>query len=378
MIELHIRQTLGKLTGRLGRVTLGVFDVQTAAHQGVDAKNLLVARTAVQVLAESSVGLIVTNGEPRANVSNHTVGADFNYRNSHLPGGKTLAAHTYAILTDSALAGGRDTDFGVTVSYPNEPVFFQTNNRRIGNRFDPGLGFVPRAGIYESQTQFGYTWLPEAHGVRSIVLSTQLYWTFDLQGQIVSEDHDLPALEIQTTSGDQLDLEYTRTRERLDAPFEIQPGIIIPVGDYTWGRLMATLSSARSRAVSGKLTVRDQGFYTGHRRDYRASVEWRASRFFFTSLSATLQQVRLPQGDFTVRVGQAQAIYNFSPDLQFNLLAQYDNLSASVGVNFRIKWIVQPGNEIFFVVNQGYDTSFDRFRPTQNAAAMKAAWTFRF
>ncbi len=368
----------GKISGRLGRVTMGLFDVQTDAHNGVNPKNLLVARAAVEVLSESSVGLLVTNGDPRANVSNHTVGADFNFRNSHLAGGKTLAAHTYAILTDSALAGGRDTDFGVTIDYPNEPVFFQSNNRRIGTRFDPGLGFVPRAGIYESQTQFGYTWLPEAHGVRSILLNAQLYWTVDLSGQIVSEDHDLPALEIQSTSGDQLDLEYTRTRERLDVPFEIQPGIIIPVGDYTWGRIMATLSSARSRALSGNLTVRDQGFYTGHRRDYRASVEWRASRFFFASLSGTLQQVRLPQGDFTVRVGQAQAIYNFSPDLQLNLLAQYDNLSASVGVNFRIKWIVRPGDELFFIVNQGYDTSFDSFRPTANQTSLKGAWTIRF
>ena len=47
-------------------------------------------------------------------------------------------------------------------------------------------------------------------------------------------------------------------------------------------------------------------------------------------------------------------------------------------MNFRLKWIVQPGNEVFFIVNQGYDTSFDRFRPTQNDTSMKAAWTFRF
>lgn len=367
-----------KLTGRLGRVTLGVFDVQTAAHQGVDAKNLLVARTAVQVLDESSVGLLVTNGEPRANVSNHTVGADFNYRNSHLPGGRTLAAHTYAILTDSELAGGRDTDFGVTVSYPNEPFFLLTDNRRIGARFDPGLGFVPRAGIYESYNQFGYTWRPEAHGVRSINLAAQLYWTLDLHNQIVSEDHDVPVLEIETITGERLEFQYTRTRERLDAPFDIQPGISIPVADYTWGRIQASVGTARNRALSARLLVRDQGFFTGHRRDCRATVEWRASRFFYTSFSGQLQQVRLPQGNFDVRVGEAQAIVNFSPDLQLNLLAQYDNLSDSVGVNFRVKWIVQPGNEIFFVVNQGYDTSFDSFRPTANQTSLKGAWTYRF
>jgi Domain of unknown function (DUF5916) len=368
----------GKVSGRLGRVTLGLFDVQTEAHNGVDPKNLFVARTAVEVLSESNVGLLVTNGDPRANVSNHTVGADFNFRNSHLPGGKTLAAHTYAIVTDSELAGGRDTDFGVSVSYPNEPFFMLSDNRRIGSRFDPGLGFVPRAGIYESFNQAGYIWLPEAHGVRSIYLSAQAYWTLDLKGQVVSEDHDLPVLEIESTLGDQLFIEYTRTRERLDEPFEIQPGISIPVDDYTWGRIQVGINTARSRSVSVNVRVRDQGFYTGHRRDYGAAVEWRASRFFFTSLSATLQQVRLPEGDFDVRVGQFQAIYNFSTDLQFNLLAQYDNLSASVGVNFRVKYIIKPGDELFFIVDQGYDTSLDSFRPTTNQTSLKGAWTIRF
>ena len=63
---------------------------------------------------------------------------------------------------------------------------------------------------------------------------------------------------------------------------------------------------------------------------------------------------------------------------QLSLLGQYDNFSDSLGVNFRLKWIVQPGNEVFFVVNQGYDTSLDRFRPAGNETSLKGAWTFRF
>ena len=79
-----------------------------------------------------------------------------------------------------------------------------------------------------------------------------------------------------------------------------------------------------------------------------------------------------------MRSGSARVSYTFSPDLQLSLLGQYDNISHQLGVNFRIKWIVQPGDEVFFIVNQGYDTSLDRFRPTQNDTSMKAAWTFRF
>ena len=39
--------------------------------------------------------------------------------------------------------------------------------------------------------------------------------------------------------------------------------------------------------------------------------------------------------------------------------------------------MVPPGNENFFIVNQGYDTTGDNFRPTQNDTSLKDAWTIR-
>ena len=70
--------------------------------------------------------------------------------------------------------------------------------------------------------------------------------------------------------------------------------------------------------------------------------------------------------------------YTFSPDLQLSLLGQYDNLSASLGANFRIKWTPEPGNDFYLVVNQGYDTTAQKIRPTQGDASIKGTWTLRF
>ena len=43
-----------------------------------------------------------------------------------------------------------------------------------------------------------------------------------------------------------------------------------------------------------------------------------------------------------------------------------------------MKWTVQPGDEIFFVVKQRYDTTADNFRPTQNDTSLNGDWTIRF
>ncbi|MDI1319075.1 MAG: DUF5916 domain-containing protein [bacterium] len=367
-----------KVTGRAGPWTVGLLDVQIEDHAGVDSKNLLVGRAALQVLDESSVGVVFTHGDPRSNGENTLVGTDFNYTNNHVFGSKSLSAHASVQFTDSDYARGQGTAATLSLFYPNDPFEFYFFSSRIDGKYDPALGFVSRTGVEEVFQQAGYTWHPVTPWVDRVQLNAQLDWVMDLHGRVVALDHDLPSLSFRTPAGDRLHLQYSRTADRLDEPFAIRPGIVIPVGNYGWGRFTADYNTTKSRPVSVALSMRDQGFYAGHRRDYGGGVEWRPSRFFSTSLNWQVRQIRMPQGNFAVRIGSVNAVYTFSPDLQLSLLGQYDNFSDSLGVNFRLKWIVQPGNELFFIVNEGYDTSLDRFRPTQNDTSMKAAWNFRF
>ncbi len=367
-----------KITGRAGPLTLGVLDTQIASHAGVPSRNLFVGRAAVQVLDESSVGLIATNGDPRAPTKNQVLGFDFNYRNSHVAGSKSLEVHAYAIGSDSVRAGGSDTDFGLATVYSNEPLEFVTDWRRIGARFDPALGFVPRPGIYELYNYVGYTWRPTDAWFQRMLVSVQPFYTLDLDGRVLGEGTDSPYIELENAAGDILAFLHARERELFDAPFEIVPGITVPVGDYRWNRFVVQYKTTRSRPVSVDLKVRQMGLYDGNRHDYIGSLEWRASARFFTGASWQYQDIHLPGGRFVVRIGSARFVYTYSPDLQFGLLGQYDNLSHSLGVNARMRWTVSPGNEFFVVVNQGYDASSDRLRPVQNDTALKGAWTFRF
>ena len=76
--------------------------------------------------------------------------------------------------------------------------------------------------------------------------------------------------------------------------------------------------------------------------------------------------------------GDARITANLAAGSYILALTQYDNFSHALGANARLKWTVQPGNDVFVIVNQGYDTTDDRFRPTRNDTSVKGAWTFRF
>ena len=61
----------------------------------------------------------------------------------------------------------------------------------------------------------------------------------------------------------------------------------------------------------------------------------------------------------------------------WSTLIQYDNMSESVGVNSRLRWIIEPGNEVFLVWNQAYDVD-STFRSEFTEVIGKVGWTFRF
>jgi len=90
--------------------------------------------------------------------------------------------------------------------------------------------------------------------------------------------------------------------------------------------------------------------------------------------------VTLPQGSFYTKVLTLRADYNFTPNISWANLAQYDNESRIAGLQSRFRWILQPGNDLFLVLNRGWYRPLDdnRFEPSFDRASAKLQYTFRF
>lgn len=366
-----------KLTGRAGPWTLGLLDVQTDDHAGVDGKNLFVGRVAHQVFDESSVGLIATHGDPRSNGDNSLLGADFNYTNSRLAGGKTLTVRAGVQATDSDLAGGTGTASTLSVNFPNEPLSLYGWFSAVDEKFDPALGFVSRTGVGNMHLQALYNIYPKDSFIRLAQPFVESDHTTNLDGHFL-DGNVWTGVYAETPAGDWTNIWVGMHYETFDEAFDIRPGITIPTGRHRYDDIQVELGTARARPVDIYVRWRTGQYLNGHADVYNFNVGWRPSNRLQLGLNTGWRDIRLPSGEFQVRTGMARVSFTFSPDLQVSLLGQYDNLSESLGVNFRIKWTVRPGNDFFFVVNQGYDTTGDRFHPTTGDASAKGAWTYRF
>lgn len=367
-----------RLTGRIGNTSLALLDVQQGAAAGVRAKNLFVGRVSTKVLAESNLGLIVTNGDPRTNGDNTLGGFDFNYLNSNLPGKKQLMAHAYVMVTSSDRLGGEDEAFGLELKYPNEPLDVTLTFRELGARFDPALGFINRNGIRDYIGRFTYTWRPNTPQLRSVVFTLRPWYTTDLGRRVVAENHDLPILTFTNPAGDALTLLYTRNSDFLDLPFAISPGVVIPPGDYAYGRFKPYFNSSPARPVSIGWSYQGGPFYTGTRYDYKGTLDWRPTRHVTAGLGYEWRNVNLREGEFDVTISSGRLNLAFSPDLSWNTTVQYDSVSGQMGLNSRVRYTYRPGSDLFLVVTQGWD--FDRWdlRRLNTEIAMKAGAALRF
>jgi hypothetical protein len=98
------------------------------------------------------------------------------------------------------------------------------------------------------------------------------------------------------------------------------------------------------------------------------------------SAQAERNDVTLPEGRFFTEILTIRADYNFTPNISWANLTQYDNESRVAGWQSRFRWILRPGNDLFLVVNRGWFRTFDdgRFEPRFDRESAKLQYTFRF
>ncbi len=381
----------GKLSGRVGPWNLGAIAITQDAFGNVDETNLFTGRATLNVLDESNVGVIMTDGDPQSNLGNRVVGVDFNYLNTTLPNGRAIRGSAWYQQSDTEGLTGDDTAWGVRIIFPStQGIRYNAAIKEIEANFNPAQGFVNRAGIRDTAGELGYVW---RYGNDSLFRT--IFTLFGLQrveslatGKLQSERLDARVISFNTQAGDQIRLLYTDTREVLDEPFGIwDPDpisgdlpVTIPVGDYSFDDVGVEFNSEDARKVSGTVRYRTGDFYTGTKDTFETDLTWTPSinwRFF---LSYAHNDIQLPEGDFDLRLSRVGIDYVFSNRLSWVNLLQYDNDSEVIGINSRLHWIPEAGREAFIVLNHNLrdlDRN-DSFHSTLADISIKFSYTFRF
>lgn len=371
-----------KLSGRVGRWSVGVLGVRQDGFEDVEATELFVGRLRANVLQESSLGMIVTEGDPNSNQDNRLLGIDLRYLNTRLPGGRSMDGDFWFQQSDTPGLDGDDSAFQVSVGHNSEEGLSGfLSYKEIQEDFRPALGFISRIGIRNLEGSAFYAIRPEDRLLRVFQgrISIDRFERI-VDGSIESEIITLQPFRLENHTGDSLRFTLNTNKESLIEPFTISDGVIIPIGEYDFDRYGLQLDTGGQRRLSGGFVYEAGDFYGGESFSLRPYLTWRPSANFWLNIEYRMDDVDLPQGSFVTRLTRLRTDIVFSSRLSWVNLFQWDNVSNTLGINSRLHWVPQAGRDLFLVLNHNLmDIDGNRtFRSESAELALKFNYTFRF
>jgi hypothetical protein len=383
-----------KLTGTVGRTDVGVLGVRTGDLRRPDdvlvvgEKNFLVGRIKRNLLKQSYVGVLFTNGNPAQGQSGQTYGADMRLATSRFLGrANNFVVNAYGARSANESRPGRDWSYGFSAHYPNDKFNAQVAFREVQENFTPALGFVQRDNIRMLRLAGSYNPRPKQFLKIQQMFHDVYYTRFTRldNGQVESWDLYVTPLDWHFRSGDNLHavVDFNPTYERLFEPFEISPGVHLQPGEYRFTRFRSVFSTATKRRLSGSVNVAYGGYWSGHAEQVTTSITFKLPPWFTITGSTNQTFAHLPEGDFVARIFSSNISYAASPNLSFSNLVQYDNRSRNLGWQSRMRWTLQPGSDLFFAFRQGWiqeaeDRGNLRFRTEDSKLSGKFQYSFRF
>jgi hypothetical protein len=309
---------------------------------------------------------------------NTLIGADARFATSTFRGAKNLAVEMFLLGSDAA--GTRGTAGGIRLDYPNDRWDVAVNWRQIASDFQPALGFVPRAGIRKADVSIAFQPRPDRWGIRQVFFEVNPVVITDVRNRLESASLSTTPFNIRTESGEHFEWDVVPQFERLDEPFAVADGVTIPLGDYWWTRFRGEANTATKRAWVIDAATSWGGFYGGTLRQIEIGVIVKAGTHVSLSARTERDNGSLPQGRFSTDLFTLRADYNFTANLSWANLVQFDNASRIAGIQSRVRWILQPGNDLFLVINRGWERTLDgdRFDPIFDQDSAKLQYTFRF
>jgi hypothetical protein len=351
-----------RLTGKVGAFDVGALNMQTDASDftDIESTNFTVVRLRRDVLSRSTIGAMFTNRSQslEGDGSSQLYGVD-----AGLAFDPDITVNAYLAKATVPGRSGLDLSYLGYVDYAGDRYGLTSGYLVVEENFIPEIGFLRRGDFREYTGSARFSPRPASpQWLRrlSFVARTDYLWT-DTSGDLETRQHE-GSFTMELENSDEASLSVSDEFERLDSPFGIAPGVVIPPGEYEFTSYQAAYSFGEQRRASGTVSVRVGGFWSGTNTSLGLSqgrVELTPQ--FSLEPSYSINWVRLPEGDFDAHVARLRVTYTISPRMYVSGLTQYISSDDIFSTNFRFRWEFTAGSELFLVYSEERDT--DPFDP---------------
>ena len=351
----------GRLTGRVGRVTLGALSVRTgdvdasnAQQSRIEPTAFTVLRAKRDILRRSNVGAMVTH----RTATPGRVGSNLGYGlDASLSFYQNIKFDTYLAGTKTEGRRGDDLSYRGLFDYNGDRYGVQIDRLVVEPNFLPEIGFIRRTDMRRNFGQLRFSPRPRnLPHVRKLTALGSVNYLTNTRNRLDTREL-VGTFHIELLNSDVAGVTYTDSFDRLIVPFDVARGVRIPTGGYSFDTLHVSYAGGQQRKFSGTLAYDSGTYYDGTQQSLsvntaRIEVTPRAS----LEPGGSINFVDLPQGAFTATVLRTRATFTMTPQMFVSGIVQYNSATTSVGSNLRLRWEYLPGSELFVVYTDDYDT----------------------
>ena len=352
----------GRFTGKVHGVNVGVLNMQTDSSTPLRAgdvglapgSNFSVLRVSRELRNRSGVGAMFVNRSATGDLArsgnwNRTWGAD-----ARLGIGEHFTMAGFGARTETPGLTGRDFAYNVDSEYDDGTHRAGFEYGRTGEAFNPEVGFLEKEGGYRRfHVRFHETMRQQKirdWGFREWQPHIQ-YTRFDyLDGGLQNAELHLDN-HWDWENGNRIDTALNGTWEGFREPFEIYPGVIVPVGEHGGLRFRLNSNTDQRKWISAELEWDVGTFLTGTQNSPSLELLIRDGGRFSIDTSWTYRSIDLPEGAFHTNLGNMRVTYNFTPSVFIQSLVQYNDRTERWSTNLRFHVLETAGTGLFVVYN---------------------------
>ena len=361
-----------RLTGRVGKQTVGFMDVYTGTSPTEARANYAVGRWKRDLGGSGFVGAMVTD-KRSAGVSNTAVGLD----TSFWPTG-SLNVQAFVARTHTSGAGADGTAARIGAEYQTDALGVRAQYLRIDPETDAQMGFITRTDISRVGGDLRVSRRPGVLGLRRI--SVDLFGDY-IESVRAGDRLDWavgPFARVEWESGESLSGYVQRGRSRVDETFDLADRLPVPVGDYDANWKLISFATSPSRPVGINVFSEWQDAFGGRLRDQGAVLVASAGSHLSGALGYSRSLADLPSGSFVANVLSVRVGYAFTTRLAAGAYVQWNSLDEQIVGNFRVIYRHHPGSDLIFALNEERGVPGSRWAVSQRHLAVKVNYLARF
>jgi len=342
----------GRLTGRIGGLTVGALQMVTDEVNGVEGNSYTVLRALRELSTRSRVGVMAVQRQRMGD------GDDFNrvYGVDGRVGiGQAWTADAWAGLSDTPGLDGDATSWSARAAFQTRDWNHSVRVLKVGDAFNPEVGFMSRPAGYrfDELMLMRLVRSPRWKQVRQWNPHISLRRYVGTDGFVQSSWAHVDMTEVEFNGGGRFGPDLNIYTEGLQAPFEISPGVVLQPGQYHFSLPGLDWGSDPSAAISFLTRIEVGQFYSGHKKGGNIALTARRGAAFSSALTFDHQDVDLPEGDFTRDLIGVKLAYFFTPRIYLQSLTQYNDQAAVFTANVRFAWLRTANTGLFIVLNDG-------------------------